>query len=166
MSFAALSLGSNLGCRESSILAAARRLELEPGIELLALSSLYETEPVGNGFRSTFLNAACTVQTSLDPSALLGLCKALERAFGRDRGGAGDRPLDIDIILYGDRIIEEPELVIPHPRFAERLFVLLPLSEIAPEMTDPATGERIDVLCGRISGGGWVRRISSRGRIP
>lgn len=162
MSVAALSLGSNMGERENSILEAARRLGLSDGIDILAMSSLYETEPIGPDFNSTFVNAACTVESSFDPFALLNLCKELERAFGRGEDGAGDRILDIDIVLYGDKVIQEPELVIPHPRFKGRLFVLRPLAEIAPQMTDPATGERINVLCGRFTGGGWVRRISSR----
>lgn len=162
MSIAALSLGSNMGERESSILEAMRRLGRSDGIDLLASSSLYETEPIGPDFNSTFVNAACTVETSLDPFALLGLCKELERAFGRREDGEGDRPLDIDIVLYGDSVILEPELVIPHPRFKERLFVLQPLAEIAPQMTDPSNGERIDALRESRTGEGWVRRISSR----
>ena len=81
MSIAALSLGSNMGERESSILEAVRRLERFDGIDLLEMSSLYETEPIGPDFNSTFVNAACTVETSLYPFALLGLCKELERAF-------------------------------------------------------------------------------------
>ena len=162
MSVAVLSLGSNMDERESCILEAAHRLGRSRGTRLLALSSLYETEPIGQDFNSTFVNAACTVETSLDPNGLLGLCKELERAFGRGEDGAGDRPLDIDIVLYGDRVIQEPDLVIPHPRFKERLFVLRPLIEIAPQLTDPASGERIDVLCGHLTDRGWVRRISSR----
>jgi 2-amino-4-hydroxy-6-hydroxymethyldihydropteridine diphosphokinase len=160
---AVLSLGSNLGLREISILGAVYELGCEDRIEVVAHSSLYETEPVGGGFSSAFINSVCIVETGWEPLELLGICKRLEHRYGRRRPAARrDRPLDIDIVLYGDVSLSLPDLKLPHPRFRERAFVLVPLTEIAPEM---------QVLQGSITAAGilereplhgWVRKISSR----
>lgn len=161
-----LSLGSNCGKREEMILAALHTLELEREIALGGVSALYETEPVGNGFGGDFINAVCIIETYLEPRALLGVCKDIERAFGRSAGGATrDRPLDIDIIVYADRTIDQADLVIPHRAFRERLFVLEPLCEIAPDRAVPPDGMTVrDIRTG--SGAGQrVRLISTRSRI-
>jgi 2-amino-4-hydroxy-6-hydroxymethyldihydropteridine diphosphokinase len=150
---AVLSLGSNLGERENIILEAASRIATFTGISSARLSSLYETVPIGEGYSSPFVNAVMTVETSLSPRNLLELCQALENTAGRDRTGpTGDRTLDIDIILYGDENIDEPDLSIPHPCYLERAFVLIPLAELEPDMGLP-------------EGEGKVTRISSRRRI-
>ena len=155
---AVISLGSNLGDRENHILEAASSIAAGSRISSARLSSLYETDPVGEGFTRTFINAVMIIETSLSPRELLELCQKLENTMGRNRmetsGGAssGDRPLDMDIILYGDEEIDEPDLKIPHPRYLERNFVLEPLRELEPKKKLP-------------EGSGAVWRISSRSRI-
>jgi len=156
-----LSLGSNLGSREERLLEAVSLLEREPRIDLRGLSSLYETEPVGVPAEAPFINAVAVIGFDGPPRALLDLCHCLERRAGR-KGPGPDRPLDIDIVLFGDAVVQEPDLVLPHPRFAERLFVLVPLAEVAPDRVLPP-GERTAGEMLR-SGGrrGWIRRISGR----
>lgn len=140
----AIALGSNVGDRAARIAEALRRLP-EAGVAVERASGLYETEPVGwprDGVRPTwFLNAVCVGRTTLGPHALLAALQRLEEALGRTRGpGLRPRPLDLDLILYGDRIVRHRDLHVPHPRFRERPFVLIPLREVAPEWTDPVTG--------------------------
>ena len=107
---------------------------------VLAQSSYYSTEPVGYANQPTFLNATVALETTLDPETLLVRLLAIERSFGRDRSHAipnGPRTLDLDLILYGDQIVSTPTLQLPHPRMAERAFVLDPLAEIAPDLIHP-----------------------------
>jgi 2-amino-4-hydroxy-6-hydroxymethyldihydropteridine diphosphokinase len=163
---AALSVGANEGSREQAVLRASYRLDQLPGIRVTRLSALYETEPVGAGFSGSFINAVCIIETDLSPRPLLDRCEALEREFGRLVKGGGDRPLDIDIILYDDFISSEPALLIPHPRYRQRSFVLVPLAETAPDLCDPTDGRRIGEILRGFSGGGWIRAISSRRFIP
>jgi 2-amino-4-hydroxy-6-hydroxymethyldihydropteridine diphosphokinase len=142
----AIAIGSNLGDRESHIRFAFDRLHL-----LLAdirTSSILETEPVGvTGVQKRFLNAAAAGATSLPPDALLDALLEIERERGRERPYAlAPRTLDLDLILYGDRVIETPALAVPHPRFRERLFVLDPLAEILPGGVDPVSGKTIREL--------------------
>ncbi|HUV37566.1 MAG TPA: 2-amino-4-hydroxy-6-hydroxymethyldihydropteridine diphosphokinase [Patescibacteria group bacterium] len=161
-----LSLGSNSGPREEMILAALDMLDREEGIVLVRVSALYETEPVGNGFGGDFVNAACIVETCLEPRTLLGACKGIERAFGRSiDGGMEDRPLDIDIIVYADRMINQTDLVVPHRAFRERLFVLEPLCEIAPDLTVPPDGMTVREIRTGCGADQRVRLISTRSRI-
>ncbi len=161
---ALLSLGSNLGRREETLLRALARLARRDGVRLDAASSLYETEPVGLAAERLFVNAACAVTTPLPPRDLLALCLEIEREFGRARGGPSrDRTLDIDLVAYGGLSIREPGLTVPHPRLRERLFVLVPLDEIRPDFRLPPDGKTVrEVLRGH-AGGGWARRVSSRG---
>jgi 2-amino-4-hydroxy-6-hydroxymethyldihydropteridine diphosphokinase len=142
----AVALGSNLGDRDRLLQDAAAALA--PYVSDIRLSSFYETAPVGVGDQPTFLNAALTGQTALSADALLERLLEIERTFGRERPYAGaPRTLDLDLILYGDRIIDEgPRLVVPHPRFRERQFVLDPLAEVAGEWLDPVTGKTVDAL--------------------
>lgn len=129
-----LGLGGNLGDRASTLRAAIGELDAIDGIEVTRLSSLYETPPWGPVPQGPYLNACIAIETSLSPIALLDLCLAIERNHGRERLVRwGPRTLDIDILLYGDQTIEEPGLIVPHPRMLERAFVLVPLNEIAPE---------------------------------
>jgi 2-amino-4-hydroxy-6-hydroxymethyldihydropteridine diphosphokinase len=135
-----LGLGSNLGDRERHIETALTRLERR-GFHLTGRSSLYLTEPVGGPPQGWFLNAAARGETDLSPVALLEACLATEREAGRVRGEKnGPRCLDIDLLLYGDVVLQQDGLRLPHPRLHERRFVLVPLAELAPEVRHPALG--------------------------
>ena len=161
---ALLSLGSNLGNREETLLGAFARIRRADGLLLDAASSLYETEPFGLPAGRLFVNAACAVRTALPPRDLLELCLSIEREFGRTRGGQSlDRTLDIDLLAYGGLAISEPGLVVPHPRLRERLFVLVPLAEIRPDIMLPPDGKTVREILSGHPGGGWARRVSSRG---
>jgi 2-amino-4-hydroxy-6-hydroxymethyldihydropteridine diphosphokinase len=132
-----LSLGSNVGDREANLAQAVRSIETG-GVYDTRLSSLYETEPVGLRDQPWFLNAVCAGQTSLPPLCLLHLLQNIESKMGRVRTVRwGPRCIDVDILLYGDLILDSPRLTIPHPRMAERAFVLVPLVEIAPAAWHP-----------------------------
>ncbi|MBS0191419.1 MAG: 2-amino-4-hydroxy-6-hydroxymethyldihydropteridine diphosphokinase [Phycisphaerales bacterium] len=144
---AALALGSNLEPRNSHLDRAVAELARAPGVRLLRASRWIQSEPVGldgaaEPAQGMYLNGACTLETTLPPEALLELCLEIERAHGRDRlkeGRYGARTLDLDVLLYGDRSIQLPNLVIPHPRMLTRAFVLEPLCEIAGQWTIPST---------------------------
>ncbi|HEY6293365.1 MAG TPA: 2-amino-4-hydroxy-6-hydroxymethyldihydropteridine diphosphokinase [Terriglobia bacterium] len=132
-----LSLGSNLGRREANISTALAKLAGQ-GVEVVRVSSWYRTEPVGYTAQPWFLNCVVETATGLMPLQLLKRCQAIERELGRKHGTRnGPRPVDIDILLYDSVMIHSPELTIPHPRMAERRFVLVPLSEIAPDAEHP-----------------------------
>jgi 2-amino-4-hydroxy-6-hydroxymethyldihydropteridine diphosphokinase len=141
----AVALGSNLGGRERYLREAAAALA--PSLIGLRLSSFYDTVPVGVGPQPLFLNAAATGETTLSARALLEELLSIEQRLGRLRPYPGAaRTLDLDLILYGDAIIDEEGLIVPHPRFRERRFVLAPLAEIAGGWTDPVTGRNISAL--------------------
>ncbi len=145
MTRAAFGLGSNLGDRRAFLEAAVRGLA-EAG-QVLAVSSFRETEPVGGPPQPRFLNAAVAVGTERSPRELLALAQELERRAGRTRGGRwGPRTLDVDLLLYGDILLREPDLVLPHPRLGERLFVLEPLAEVALDWPVPGTGRTVGEL--------------------
>ena len=146
MTRVAIALGSNLGSREGHLHAAIAALG--PFIHHLRVSTFHDTAPVGVGPQPTFLNAAAVGETSLDARALLETLLGIERDLGRERPFPGaPRTLDLDLILYADAIIDEaPSLIVPHPRFRERRFVLEPLSEIAPDWRDPVTGRTVEEL--------------------
>jgi len=129
-------LGSNLGDREGTIRAALDALGAEEGIEVVAVSTLRETEPVGVGPQPLFLNGAAELETTLGARELLDRLLETERRFGRERipGEHGPRTLDLDLLLYGDERIDEPGLTVPHPRLHERTFVLEPLAELDPQL--------------------------------
>lgn len=145
------------------ILAALQMLDHVWGNVLVSASALYETEPVGDGFGRDFINAVCIVETYLEPLPLLGVCKDIERAFGRStEEDSRDRPLDIDIIVYADRTINQRELVIPHRAFRERLFVLDPLCEIAPDLAVPPDGMSVREIRTASRATQRVRLVSTR----
>jgi len=131
-----IGLGANLGDREATIRAAVAALGAEDGIEIVAVSSLRETEPVGVGPQPLFLNGAAELATTLTARELLDRLLETERRFGRVRvpGEHGPRTLDLDLLLFGDEEIDEPGLTVPHPRLHERAFVLEPLAELNAEV--------------------------------
>jgi 2-amino-4-hydroxy-6-hydroxymethyldihydropteridine diphosphokinase len=162
----AISLGSNLGDRESWIAFGVQAVARE--LEELQVSSVYETAPQLLEDQPLFLNACCTGRTRLTPRQLLSQLQDAERAAGRDRSGPryGPRTLDLDLLLYGDEVIDSMELAVPHARLRERGFVLVPLAEIAAEWIVPASqgqsAERVDSLADRVDTGG-IRRIGVLG---
>jgi 2-amino-4-hydroxy-6-hydroxymethyldihydropteridine diphosphokinase len=143
---AVVALGSNLGDRQAHLDAAIARLAR--GLQQLRVSSIHETDPVGvSEGQPRFLNAVAVGETTLDAHTLLRELQAIERQAGRERPYAGAaRTLDLDLILFGDSVIDEPQLTVPHPRFRERRFVLEPLAEIAPGLRDPVSGRTVAEL--------------------
>ena len=145
-----LALGSNLGERHEHLREALKRLP--PKVELHKVSSVYETAPAGYQDQPDFLNMTCQGATQLSPRALLRYVKEIERAIGRQvTFRNGPRVIDIDILLYDQLCIQENDLVIPHPRMAERAFVLAPLAEIAPDVVEPMHHQAIRELLHQIS---------------
>jgi 2-amino-4-hydroxy-6-hydroxymethyldihydropteridine diphosphokinase len=140
-------LGSNLGDRETYLRAALGSLAVEPGIEVVGVSSLRDTTPVGIVDQPRFLNAAVALETDLSPRELLERLLAIERRLGRTRGAEhfGPRTIDLDLLLYGDERVSEPGLELPHPRLHERKFALEPLAELDPALVVPGRG-RVDSL--------------------
>ncbi len=150
MTRAYVGLGANLGDRERTLREAVAALGAEEGIEVLAVSTLRETEPVGVGEQPPFLNGAAALDTTLEAPELLERLLAVEQRFGRVRvpGEHGPRTLDLDLLLYGDEQIDEPGLAVPHPRLHERRFVLEPLVELDPGLVVPARGTVESLLRG------------------
>jgi len=139
-----LGLGSNLGDRQSNL---DRALEfLSQRLRMGKVSSIYDTEPLGESDQPRFLNLVCQAFTRLEPTALLALAKGIERKLGRVGKSGKPRTIDIDILLYGDQVIDTPELVIPHPKMTERAFVLIPLDEIASDLVHPVAGKTVKEL--------------------
>jgi 2-amino-4-hydroxy-6-hydroxymethyldihydropteridine diphosphokinase len=143
-------LGANLGDRERTLRAAVDALTAEEGIAVVSVSTLRETEPVGVGEQPRFLNGAAELETTLTARELLDRLLAVEQRFGRVRipGEHGPRTLDLDLLLYGDEVIDEPGLAVPHPRLHERRFVLEPLAELAPGLLVPGRGDMESLLRG------------------
>jgi 2-amino-4-hydroxy-6-hydroxymethyldihydropteridine diphosphokinase len=149
-----LSLGSNLGDRRRNLSLAATRLALMEGVELVRLSSVYETAPWGDEDQPAFLNMVVAARVELEPGELLRRVKALEAALGREETRRwGPRVVDVDILLYGDERVDTAGLTIPHAHMRERQFVLVPLAEVAPELEEAGLarddGEEVS-LVGRI----------------
>ena len=144
MTRAYVALGANLGDREATIRAALAELDLVPGVRVVAVSSLRETDPVGYLDQPRFLNGAAALETTVAPRELLDVLLAVERRFGRTREGVpaqGPRTLDLDLVLYGSEVIDAPGLTVPHPRLHERRFVLEPLAELDPSLEVPGKGK-------------------------
>jgi 2-amino-4-hydroxy-6-hydroxymethyldihydropteridine diphosphokinase len=145
-----LGLGANLGDRERTLRAAIDALAAEDGIEILAVSTLRDTEPVGVGEQPRYLNGVAALETTLPARELLDRLLEIEQRFGRARvaGEHGPRTLDLDLLLYGDEQIDQPGLSVPHPRLHERRFVLEPLAEVAPGLVVPGRGDVESLLRG------------------
>ena len=153
-----LSLGSNVGDREANLRAALARLEAA-GVRVVRRSSTYETEPQDAPGQPWFLNLVAEAETGLLPQELLLRIGEIEAGLGRRRTQPkGPRTIDIDILLYGDAVIETPELEIPHPRMAQRRFVLEPLAELAPGLRHPVTGRTVGELLAAAGGQSVTRR--------
>jgi len=137
-----LGLGSNLGDRLAHLQRALAGLAATDAVRVVAVSRVYETEPVGGPSQDDFLNAVVSIDTTLSPRELLDVAMAVEQLADRVRAERwGPRTLDVDVLLYGDEAVQEPDLEIPHPRMHERAFVLAPLHDVAPERVDaPSDG--------------------------
>jgi 2-amino-4-hydroxy-6-hydroxymethyldihydropteridine diphosphokinase len=145
-----IGVGANLGDRAETIARALELLGEQDGIDVVAVSTLRDTDPVGFLEQPRFLNGAVAVETELAPRELLERLLAVELALGRTRDGArfGPRTIDLDLLVYGDVELAEPGLTIPHPRLAERRFALEPLAELDPELVIPGRGRVSDLLRG------------------
>ena len=157
-----LGLGSNLGARKANLLAALRLLGRE--VEPRQISSIYETEPLGYQEQPWFLNLVCAGLTRLGPHELLDFVKRIERQLGRRPSFPNaPRPIDIDLLFYGTQVINTATLTIPHPRLPQRLFVLVPLAEIAPEFFHPVEKKTIKEL---LEGFGELQKVRKWGPPP
>jgi 2-amino-4-hydroxy-6-hydroxymethyldihydropteridine diphosphokinase len=157
MSAVYLGLGANLGNRLKNLQAGLRALA--PEVRTLAVSSLYETEPIGPAGQPPYWNAVALVETALDLSGLLALLKRVEWQMGRRPGERwGPRPLDLDILL-ANAVVQTAHLTVPHPGLAERPFVLVPLAELAPDTVHPLLGRTVGALRAQVSDAG-VRRLA------
>jgi len=142
----AIALGANLGDRRAHIVFALEEIAALPLTAIIAASTFHETQPVGPISQGLFLNAAALLVTRLTPQALLHHLHLIESAHGRDRASEqrwGPRTLDLDVLVYGDLVLDSPALTIPHARMAERAFVLEPLAEIAPDLRIPPGGRTV-----------------------
>jgi len=158
-SIAYIALGSNVGDRERHLRAAFAALRALRGIRDVVASRVYETDPVGPGKQRPYLNAVARVTTELPPRDLLDELLAIERSEGRERGGVRNAPrtLDLDLLLYGESEIDEPGLVVPHPRMAQRAFVLEPLCDLAPDLVIPGVRAPVSALAAAVRDAAAVR---------
>jgi 2-amino-4-hydroxy-6-hydroxymethyldihydropteridine diphosphokinase len=152
-----LGLGTNLGDRPANLLAATAALL--PQVRVLRLSKVYETEPWGYHDQPAFLNQVIEAETELPPLELLAYLKQIEFSLGRQPSFQyGPRQIDLDILFYGDQVVELPGLTIPHPHLAERAFVLVPLAELAPNLRHPSSGRTVLEMVKAVGSSG-VKRI-------
>ena len=153
-----VALGSNQGDRDALLVFAASEIDATPGLSVVAASRVFETDPVGPPPQNAYLNAALELRSALTPQVLLARLLAIERAAGRRRGGDGrakparwsPRPLDLDLLLYGDLCVDQPSLTLPHPRLHLRAFVLEPLCDLAGGLVHPRLGETLESLARRV----------------
>jgi 2-amino-4-hydroxy-6-hydroxymethyldihydropteridine diphosphokinase len=147
-----VALGSNLGDRAGHLAAATAALRACPGVRVVAVSTVYETAPIGPPPQGPYLNAALHLRTDLAPRALLACLLEIEAAQGRQRsaGRWSARTLDLDLLFYGSLVLDEPGLCIPHPHLHERGFVLAPLCELAARLVHPRLGETVEQLARKV----------------
>lgn len=156
-----LSLGANVGDCARNIREAVTRLDLAGRV--VAVSSFYETEPVEFTEQAWFLNCAVTLETTKTPAQLMAVLLMIERGMGRQRRQKkGPREIDIDILLFGDTVVDSPELTIPHPAMQQRRFVLEPLAEIAAKARHPVLRKTVRELLDALPAGQAVRKIQAR----
>ena len=153
-----LGLGSNVGDREDYLRKAISILGDREDIQLNRISSIYETEPWGKTNQDFFLNQVAEIETELDPWELMAICQEIEKSLGREKNEKwGPRIIDIDLLLFGEQIVDEENLQVPHPRLSERWFVLIPLNEVASLMMIPGSGQTVQEALERCSDQGSVR---------
>jgi len=166
MALAFIGLGSNLGDGRANLQEAWRLLGKARGITTLALSSPYETAPVGMNSAQWFTNAVGAVDTSLPPTELLATLLDVERSLGRDRSKGEDRTVDLDLLFYDDLVLQTAELTIPHPEIPHRLFVLAPLEELAPDHLHPQQEHTVRQLRRQlVNENQQIRKVSWQERI-
>jgi 2-amino-4-hydroxy-6-hydroxymethyldihydropteridine diphosphokinase len=161
MTRAFIGLGSNLGDREAQIRRAIEEMRRVPRTMVARVSSLYDTAPVGDVDQPRFLNAVAWVETDLTPGELLWNLLLVEQRLGRVRVKAkrwGPRTIDLDLLFYGDQVLEEPGLTLPHPEAHQRAFVLLPMAELDPEYVHPVSGETVAAMLERVPPSAGVRK--------
>jgi 2-amino-4-hydroxy-6-hydroxymethyldihydropteridine diphosphokinase len=159
-----LGIGSNVGDRAQYLKSAVRLLRNIPQSTVAKVSSIYETEPWGNPDQEAYLNQTVELQTGLEPDQLLESCQAIEFHLGREHKEKwGARTMDIDILLYDSREVHQTDLQIPHPRLSERRFMLVPLAEIAPELSVPRTGHTVSRMLEACEDTGGVRLYEPNG---
>ena len=168
MAIAYLSLGSNLGDRVGFVQQATSLLSANPDINIVATSSFYETEPWKMPSDNWFVNAVVQISTNLEPEALLDECQKIETMLGRikepsEKGGYKDRTVDIDIIFYDNKIIKTERLIIPHPFFHKRAFMLVPMLEIAEDFMHPVFGKTVEELYDELENPEAVYLYGTRG---
>ena len=154
---ACIGLGANLGDAVAAVQGALRALDALPDTRVLQASRLYRTPAWGKTDQPAFVNAAAVLDTTLDARALLDAMLGIERDFGRDRATDGSdrwgaRTLDLDLLLYGDAVIDEPGLRVPHPHLHQRAFALVPLVEIAPDIVIPGHGRASEIVAAMVTG--------------
>lgn len=146
-----IALGSNVGCKRDNMAQAVQLIADLPTTQVVKSSSLYETEPWGKTDQDEFLNQVIEIETALQPEELLHELQNIEIKMGRQRKEKwGPRLIDLDILLYGNEVIDDPQLTIPHPYLRERLFVLVPLAEIGAELQFPDDGATIEEVLSRV----------------
>ncbi len=154
-----IGLGGNVGCVEERLRRAGEELALR-GVSIADASAIYRSEPWGEFDQPEFLNQVLRVSTQLRPRELLRVCQEVERALGRVRRARwGPREIDVDLLLYGEEIIDQEDLKVPHPRLAQRRFVLVPLAEVAPETEHPALGRTVAELLAEVADERGVERV-------
>jgi 2-amino-4-hydroxy-6-hydroxymethyldihydropteridine diphosphokinase len=158
---ALIGVGSNLGDRLAALRLARRRIAALPETAIAAASPVFETEPVGGPPQGRYLNACLAVETALEPAALLDALLAIEREAGRTRSGRdAPRTLDLDLLLFGEQVIADDRLAVPHPRFALRAFALVPAAAVAPSWRVPPGADTVGQLAAR-AGLAGVRRCGA-----